>query len=549
MTSPIHGYAPFWREWTWWLLILFVLASFFVNLDRMPLVGEETRRALIAREMVQTDDWIVPRQQGIPRLTKPPIQYWAIALSTQLFGEESRWTIRLPSVLAILLTCMVIYGYCRQWLSAYGALAAGISFATMLDVLHSGRLAQIDAIFTMFLSSALLVWHWGYSRNWSEWLIWGLSYGLAAMATLTKGPQAPVYFMAGVGFCLLVQRDWRFLFSWTHLWGLFVYVAILASWLVPFWWDVGTSEMVRLFLSEASIRSNVFQQSFWGHAFRFPIDSFFSLFPASLLLPLFLSRRLWQSMGLSKRAAWFLIGCIGLAYPTCWLAPGGEIRYLMPIYPCLACLVGIGIETLWKRAPSNDWLSNVPFMMGWGAVATLLLTAVGVLVIAVTPWSEPFGKMTLGHAGIMSLVILGMAFAINRSLPTHTALITHLLFGCFLAILYNGLMIPRLSHLCRDMAQEVAPLREKLPANEPLTSLHWVHHRFAFHYPYPINTVAWPQEWPREGSLFCFDGGLDAATLPFPWVVVANVPVDRYRKSGPPKEWVVVARRLPPPSE
>src|SRR5262245_34100539 len=84
-------------EWEVLALSLFVAAAFFLRLADLPLLGEETRRALIAREMAQRGDWIVPHQQGLPWLTKPPLQYWAIALSTSLFGGESVFAIRFPS--------------------------------------------------------------------------------------------------------------------------------------------------------------------------------------------------------------------------------------------------------------------------------------------------------------------------------------------------------------------------------------------------------------------------------------------------------------------
>jgi 4-amino-4-deoxy-L-arabinose transferase-like glycosyltransferase len=140
------------QRWEWEVpaLILFVVAAYSWRSADVPLVGEETRRALIAREMAESGDWIVPRQQGEPRLTKPPVQYWAIALSTALFGQESLFAVRLPSVTAVGLTALVLYGYARIFLSRSGALVAGLAFLTTAEILHSGRFAQIDPLFMFF---------------------------------------------------------------------------------------------------------------------------------------------------------------------------------------------------------------------------------------------------------------------------------------------------------------------------------------------------------------------------------------------------------------
>src|SRR4051812_32421489 len=46
------------------LLAVFVSLVYGARLTVQPLVGEETRWATGAREMLATGDWIVPRQQG-----------------------------------------------------------------------------------------------------------------------------------------------------------------------------------------------------------------------------------------------------------------------------------------------------------------------------------------------------------------------------------------------------------------------------------------------------------------------------------------------------
>src|SRR3982751_5879440 len=38
-----------------------------------------------AREMVETGQWLVPTKVGVPRLQKPPLLYWLIALSYKGF--------------------------------------------------------------------------------------------------------------------------------------------------------------------------------------------------------------------------------------------------------------------------------------------------------------------------------------------------------------------------------------------------------------------------------------------------------------------------------
>ena len=81
------------------------------------MVGEETRYATAAREMLATGDWTVVRQQGQIFPERPPMTIWPMALLGELRGDVDPIAIRLASVTAVVLTSLLIYGYSRQFLS------------------------------------------------------------------------------------------------------------------------------------------------------------------------------------------------------------------------------------------------------------------------------------------------------------------------------------------------------------------------------------------------------------------------------------------------
>src|SRR6266487_2116110 len=56
------------------------------RLSVLPIVGEETRWATGAREMLATGDWIVPRQQGYVFSERPPMTMWMMAAVGWLRG-------------------------------------------------------------------------------------------------------------------------------------------------------------------------------------------------------------------------------------------------------------------------------------------------------------------------------------------------------------------------------------------------------------------------------------------------------------------------------
>ena len=154
-----------WREREFYAVGVIVLLIFFSRLTLLPIRGEETRRAMVAREMLWTGDWIVPRQQGEPFLSRPPLGSYPIALLALVLGDCTLLATRLPSASATLCTALLIYSYSRQLMGRTAALAAALSFATSLLVLQLGALAESEATFTALVAGSLLFWHWGYAGN------------------------------------------------------------------------------------------------------------------------------------------------------------------------------------------------------------------------------------------------------------------------------------------------------------------------------------------------------------------------------------------------
>ncbi|HEY2759599.1 MAG TPA: glycosyltransferase family 39 protein, partial [Pirellulales bacterium] len=149
-TMPLLNTSPrCWREWQFWVLAAITAVIYLSRIVDLPIRGEETRRAMVAWEIVQSGDWIVPQQQHQPFLSRPPVGSWPIAWLTEASGDLSIFAVRLPSIAATILVTLLIYAYARQFLSRLGALSSGLAFATFVQVLQLGRLAETEALFTL----------------------------------------------------------------------------------------------------------------------------------------------------------------------------------------------------------------------------------------------------------------------------------------------------------------------------------------------------------------------------------------------------------------
>jgi len=74
----------------------------------------ESRRAEVAREVLQDGHWLVPTLLGEPFITKPPLLYWSSAASMALLGVRD-WASRVPAILATLLSWLALLSLGRSY--------------------------------------------------------------------------------------------------------------------------------------------------------------------------------------------------------------------------------------------------------------------------------------------------------------------------------------------------------------------------------------------------------------------------------------------------
>lgn len=585
---------PGWPEAQLFVLLAIVIGTYFTRLGDLSLRGEETRRARVAIEMLESGDWIVPREQGRLFPDRPPLGNWLIALSMLATGSTGTVAVRLPTVLATLATTLIVYGYSRRFLSAHGALAAGLAYATMGQVLSLGMLAETEATFTLFVGASLLVWHAAYGGGWwcpenellavearnvsegksaaplayasgfphvarrgpaavglPRWQTWCLGYVLAGLAALAKGPQGPIYFIGATTVYLAVRRDWRSWLSWSHLLGVIVGGAVVAAWQVPYSRAVEWPLVLQTWGHTSVARFDY--SSAWpvlAHLVSFPCEIAGCLLPWSPLLAAFCLRGFLRTLSERERGAViFLTIAIGVAFPTCWFAPQARGRYFMPLYPCFAPLIGIAVEHAWS---SGAMLALRKFWQRYLTCATAVVLAGGIVVTIATftPWLQttPFHQSAAtAICYLVSVLALAAVMWRTRLLNTATyavsAVVAVALFTC---LTLNGIVMNDFIRRSDDIAGQVAALKERLPPDVRLVSFGRAHHPFVYYYGETIPWLDWPKlpEAAAEHEYFCFHSMRGRRKpLPFAWEEIAVVRCDRYLRREP-VDAMIVGRRL-----
>ncbi len=545
-TQPGHTLLRFHIVW----LMVLVAGVYFLRMSDLTIRGEESRRAQIASEMIWTGDWIVPRQQGEPYLTRPPLQNWAIALLGQARGGVDPVAVRLPSVIAILLTVLLVFAYARTFLSPAGALGAGAAFATMIQVMELGRLGESDAMLTLMVAGSLLLWHGGRVRGWPPLAYWCAGYALAAVGALVKGPQPPFYFAGPVLVYLLFQRRWRELLSWPHAAGIAVFLGIIAIWQVPFLLEMGWRDTILLWTYEVTHAARqTTPGAFLHHLWSYPLEiALGCLLPWSLLLLAFLHRRFRAEIGPARDHVVFLVTCLAVTAPSVWLVSGAQTRYFMALFPCVALLVGLVIDRSFQRAAKESaWrhfaLARALVMLGCGAAVA------GAGLLGPAGRSLAQGTWFAAIYAAICLAAAAMALWSRRGFTAARAAAGVLGVAAWLGVTYTALRVNMLVDRSSDPAAEMARIKGLIPDDVRLVSFDAVHHLFAYHYGRPIELRPRPlaaDDLPPEVTWFCFDAGAEARPLPFAWAPVEVFSCDRTRReeSGPGPE-VIIGRRLP----
>jgi 4-amino-4-deoxy-L-arabinose transferase-like glycosyltransferase len=210
----------------WAVLILVTLyVCYFSHLGAIGFVGpDEPRYAWIARDMMETGDWVTPRLYGKPWFEKPPLFYWSAALCFKIFGV-SEAAARLPSAISALLATLAL-----AWLALrlYGAETARwllLLLPTTVGMIGFSHAAATDMPFSAMLTIAM-VWATivlGRTRNekptvaaqtpWLALILFGFFLGLAVLA---KGPVAIILSGGSIFFWAIFTKRWRDAFCLLH---------------------------------------------------------------------------------------------------------------------------------------------------------------------------------------------------------------------------------------------------------------------------------------------------------------------------------------------
>jgi 4-amino-4-deoxy-L-arabinose transferase-like glycosyltransferase len=367
------------------LLVIVAAALLYPSLAFPLLEPDESRYAEIPREMLARGDWIVPYLQGEPYLDKPPLLYWLVMLSYQVFGVAD-WAARLVPALAIHATVLLAYLFGKRSFGERAAFWGALLLALAPGFTSMGRLLVLDGLLAFCVTLSIFAAFEALRGHRFRWSWWLLSAAACGGGILTKGPialllLAPPLWLFGVLGDRSRRVGWG---AWLVL-GTIV-VALALPWYVNVCLRV--PEFAKHFLWEHNVVRFLtpfdHQQPVWFYG---PV-LLLGLLPGSLLLPPFLrflssgqhdvSDRRGPELGFAMLAGgWCLIffTLSGSKLPT----------YILPAFPFLCLALGYFIAC--SRWDVSRWTRGI-------AVTSFVLMCVGhhLLVPWYAKYRSPMGR-------------------------------------------------------------------------------------------------------------------------------------------------------------
>jgi 4-amino-4-deoxy-L-arabinose transferase-like glycosyltransferase len=350
-------------------LIAIVATLYFCYFRQLGVVGfmgpDEPRYAWIARDMMESGDWITPRLYGSPWFEKPPLYYWGAALSFKLFGV-SETTARLPSAFAALLATLSL-----AWLAwrVYGSTTARWllillpSTAGMIGFSHS---AATDMPFSAMLTCAMvpaavllgMVPSAGATAesdhdyvpeiSKSTTLVTAALFGLfLGYAMLAKGPAA-IILSGGAVVCWAAHtKRWKDTLRLLHPVAIAVFCVVALPWYVLC--AIRNPDFLRVFIFEHNFKRFLtpeFQhiQPFWYYG-GIVLIAFLPWTPALLWAVLVGIRRIFSGERLSAMTSFLLawsVFCVLFFTISRSKLPG----YILPAIPAIGLLLARAITKL-----------------------------------------------------------------------------------------------------------------------------------------------------------------------------------------------------------
>ena len=408
------------------VLLAVALCPYFLDLGGSAIWdANEAFYVETPREMMERGDYINPTFNYEPRVNKPVLSYWIVAVFYHVFGVSpgvQRIPIAIGGLVIVAAAFLLARTAAPARLAPAAAWWAALGLAVSPRLLMFARRIVIDIYITMFMALTLAFFALAERYPARRRLFLALMYVAVGLGVLTKGPVAIV--LPGLAFAvyLAAHRELGRIRAMLLPAGVLIVAAIVVPWYAALYQQAGWTP----------IKSFVFGENFARYVEGAGVNAdhrgvlwylpvvFSDSFPWSFLLvpaaAMWLRER--RSSDIDHRIRTLLWIWIIVIVGFFSLSAGKQDLYIFPIVPAVAALAGIAIARV-IASPAHA-AGRTGMRPAVGAIGVVLVV-IGAAFFAL--FHGPFavyvlaGSATIGVVAAVAGVVTVVLAARDRVAP------------------------------------------------------------------------------------------------------------------------------------
>jgi len=325
------------------ILFLFGIILHLPFIGEKEFQGEEGRRVLIALQMLENNEFLIPKLFDKPYFNKPPLFNWALAGVFLITKNYSEFVARAFSSFCLILASLFLVFVWQQILiksqekfrkfSIVAILLPGVILLTTPEVIDKAIRAEIDGFYTMLITIAIYSWFYLYevkNKKTSAYLVSGIFLGLGI---LTKTFQALVFFYLALLPYLVFKKRLKELLSIHHFLGIFTYLGVFSLWAIPASLKIGIKPFLTAWINEYLSSGKAQEMSFSQHFRAYTIFAFLGYSPWLWFLISYRDKNFLSFLRnnpLLYNLAIFSSFLFFFSYFFHFIFPGARLRYMLP---------------------------------------------------------------------------------------------------------------------------------------------------------------------------------------------------------------------------
>ncbi len=408
-------------------LLLSLGVLYFCSINCISLTDpDEAFYSLTAKEMSQAQSFVTPLIFGHPQFEKPPMFYWALMGSFEMFGFNPG-AARLVPALCGLLGLLMTFFFCRRVFGEDVAYTAVMILGTCALYLVMSKAVLTDIMLAVFMAGAFYAFYLWMLEGKQFWL--DAFAVLAGLAVLTKGPVAIIILLAVIVIYLCWLKEFKLLKEFAfNRWAL-IFCAVAVPWYAVMIYKHG-----RAFIDEFIIHDN-WDRILSAEHKRLDTWHFYPMVMTAGLFPwtfyLILMGRRWKEF---SRECLFLLIWIAVTFIIFQRAHSKLASYILPLVPALAIVLSISVSSIKEKCRRINVLAFV-----YGLLGVALIIAP---MIAEKRFPQYIWPLAVWGIRLLGLSFIGAAFYLWRGKILNAMLAK--MFGILLLFLIAGAQIPKI---------------------------------------------------------------------------------------------------------